>query len=315
MRNIVCCLVGASMLVYACVAKSEEEAVVECAALEDVTDMDYLEKESESVMQFTAPEIVGNSSGTGSSDMSKLKEEDNTMVNSSKSTDKSTSIQKKIIKDGDITIKTSDIAVTKQVIDSLVKRLNAYYERENFDKYPQRMEYNLKIRVPAANFEKLVSSVEQGKDKVERKNIRARDVTEEFVDLTIRLTTKREYLKQYTVLLSRAAKIADILEIQEKIRNLQEEIESAEGRLRYLNDQVTFSTLEVELYQKIDYVYEPAQKDSFIERIKSGLNTGWEIVKSFVIFLTNIWSVLVILIAAFFFIRWRIKKRKARKNS
>jgi hypothetical protein len=243
-----------------------------------------------------------------------IMENHNSTLNSAEKEDESTSIKKKIIKDGDITIQTNDIGIAKQGFDSLVKSLNGYYEQENLEKNYHKITYRLTIRVPANNFEKMLSSIEQKKDEIKSKNIRARDITEEFVDLTTRLSNKRNYLKQYTVLLSKATKSSEILEIQEKIRKLQEEIESAEGRLRYLNDQVTFSTLNVNLYKEVEYVYKPAQKDRFTERVKSGLSTGWHIIVGIVIFLINIWSVLLLLTLVFFFIRWRIKKRKERKN-
>jgi len=241
--------------------------------------------------------------------------EDLESVVASKNTDEFLLQKKKIIKDGDITIQVHDIVTSKDGIDNLVKSVNAYYERENLKKTDYKISYDLKIRVPAGNFEKLVSSVEQGKDEVKSKNIRTRDVTEEFLDISTRLASKRDYLKQYTVLLAKATTIKDILEIKENIRKLQEEIESAEGRLRYLNDQVTFSTLTVELYQKIDYVYKSEPKDSFIERVKSGLNTGWSIIVETVLFLVNIWSVLLILTPLFFFIWRKIKKRKGENRN
>ena len=236
------------------------------------------------------------------------------VVISSQNTTESTLFKKKIIKDGNIFIQTQDINVAKKGIDNLVKSLNAYYENESLGKSDYDISYDLKIRVPADNFEKLVSSVEQGKDEIKRKNIRARDVTEEYADITARLASKKDYLKQYTVLLARANSIKDILEIKENIRKLQEEIESTEGRLRYLNDQITYSTLIIELYQKIDYVYKPESKDSFIEHVKSSLNTGWTVVVEIFYFLLSIWWVFIILIPVFFFVRRRIKKRKTSKN-
>ena len=229
-------------------------------------------------------------------------------------TDESLLQKKKIIKDGDISIQSKNISFSKEGLDNLVKSLNAYYEKENLEKTDFLISYDLIIRVPANNFEKLVSTVEQSKDEIKSKNIRARDVTEEFVDIKIRLDSKREYLKQYTALLSRANTIKDILEIKENIRILHEEIERAEGRLRFLNDQVAFSTLKVELFQKTDYVYKPEPQDSFIERVKSGLNTGWKIIVETTLFLLNIWSVVLLLIAVFFFVRRRMKKQKAETN-
>jgi len=324
MRNIVCCVVGAGMLVYACGTKSNSENSYRSgygsgsgggAGWEYTEEAVCQEEYDEGVEiisdSYVAPEIVDESENL----RERSYEENNTIVKSSKNTDKSTSTKKKIIKDGDITVKTDDVAIAKQGIDSLVKGLNAYYEREDLRKGPARIIYDLIIRVPADNFEKLLSSIEQGKDEVKSKSIRVRDVTEEYMDLTARLSSKRDYLKQYTVLLSKATKVTDILEIQEKIRKLQEEIESAEGRLRYLSDQVTFSTLNVSIEKEVEYVYKPAQKDRFTERVKSGLSTGWDIVVNLVVFLINSWSVIILLILVFFFVRRRIKKRKAKKNS
>ena len=37
--------------------------------------------------------------------------------------------------------------------------------------------------------------------------------------------------------------------VQEKIRVLEEEIDSKEGRLKYLDDQVAYSTLTVEMME------------------------------------------------------------------
>jgi len=319
MRNIICSLFVLSVILGACTPKNESVMGFSSGSgapsvwkntEEAVCEEEYALDEEVSTIAFVAPDIADESENLWEQSY----EENNTIVNFSKNTDKSASIKKKIIKDGDITIKTDDVAIAKQGIDSLVKNLNAYYEQEDLRKGPARIIYDLIIRVPADNFEKLLSSIEQGKDEVKSKSIRVRDVTEEYMDLTARLSSKRDYLKQYTVLLSKATKVTDILEIQEKIRKLQEEIESAEGRLRYLSDQVTFSTLNVSLEKEVEYVYKPAQKDRFTERVKSGLNTGWDIIVGIVVFLINIWSVLLLLTLLFFFIRWRIKKRKAKKN-
>ena len=251
--------------------------------------------ENESVIQFAPPET-------------------DEAIPVSKNTNEPTLLKKKIIKDGDIRIQTKNIENAKRGFDSLVKGLNAYYEKENLNKYDYRISYYLKIRVPAENFERMVSLIDEEKDEIESKNIRVRDVTEEYADITARLASKKDYLKQYTVLLSRANSIKDILEIKENIRNLQEEIESAEGRLRYLNDQITFSTLEVNLHQKLDYVYKSTPKDSFIERVKSSLSMGWTVIVETFYFLLSIWWLFIILIAAFFFIKRKMKKRKAKKS-
>ncbi len=216
--------------------------------------------------------------------------------------------QKKIIKDGDLTVKTEQINASKKGIDNLLKKLSAYYETEDLQNSDEAISYDLKIRIPSANFEKLISTLENGKDEIERKNIKARDVTEEFVDIETRLANKRDYLKRYKELLSKAQTVKDILTVEENIRNLQEEIESKEGRLKYLSDQVTFSTLNIHLYQE----KEPTDKnqDSFLAKTKTSLKQGWTSIVDFILWAMGIWPYLIIAILSFFIIRRKIKTRK-----
>ncbi len=62
------------------------------------------------------------------------------------------------------------------------------------------------------------------------------DASDEYIDIQSRIASKRAYLKRYRELLSKAATIKNILEIEEIIRTLQEELESQEQRLANLNN-------------------------------------------------------------------------------
>lgn len=96
--------------------------------------------------------------------------------------------------------------------------------------------------------------------------------------------------------------------VEENIRNLQEEIESKEGRLKYLSDQVTFSTLNIHLYQQ----KEPTDKheDSFLAKTKTSFKHGWTSIVDFMLWGIGIWPYLIIAAAIFFITRRMIKNRK-----
>lgn len=226
---------------------------------------------------------------------------------------KISSSKKKIIKDGNISVKSTDINASKKSIDNIVKSIDAYYEKEDLQNYDRTISYNLKIRVPANKFEKLISSIENGKDEMVGKTIEARDVTEEYVDIETRLTNKQEYLKRYKALLSKASTVKDILEIEENIRILQEEIESKEGRLKYLNDQVAFSTLEIYLFKEKEFVYKPKPQDKFTERVKKSLGNGWTSVIDFVLWAITIWPFYILTLVLLLIVRRIIKNRKNRQ--
>ncbi len=218
--------------------------------------------------------------------------------------------KKNIIKDGTISVKTKDLSASKKAIDHLVKSKKAYYMTEEFSTDDHSISYNLKIRIPTENFENFLSGIENGNDEIINKNIQARDVTEEFTDIETRLTTKREYLKRYRELLSTAKTVKDILEIEGNIRSIQEEVDSRQGRLNYLSDQVAYSTLDVYLFKEKEYLYKPHEQSKFSERVKNSLSKGWNSIVNFVIGTISAWPQILLILMSLLIIRWAIRKRK-----
>ena len=131
---------------------------------------------------------------------------------------------------------------------------------------------------------------------VDFENITTKDVTEEYLDIETRLKTKREVKARLEVILKKNAKtVEDILATEERLRVLQEEIEASQGRLNYFTNKVAFSSIEIELYQTVDYKKEPlVYKKTFWNKTKEGFDFGWNFLETFVIGIFHIWPLLVI---------------------
>jgi hypothetical protein len=223
-------------------------------------------------------------------------------------------IKKKIIKDGRLGIKVSNLKDSKINVDTLVKKLGGYYDKESLSNNDYSTEYDLKIRVPANNLEILINKIEQGEGEVSYKEIDARDVTEEFIDLETRLTNKQKYRAKYQEILKSAKSIKEILDIQEKIRGLEEEIESTTGRLKYLNDLVNYSTLELNISQKKDFKYSPENRGNFFEKLKQSISKGWYGLVDFILFILSNWAILILFsLLVYFWIKYR-KRKKSKKQ-
>lgn len=220
-------------------------------------------------------------------------------------------IKKKIIKDGRIGIEVQNLEQTKIKVDSLVSKHGGYYANERLNNSDWEISYNLKIRIPSRNFEKLITDIETGGGTIKYKGIDARDVTDQFIDLETRLANKRNYLKKYNDLLKQAKSVKDILEIEEKIRGIEEEIESTTGRLKYLSDLVDYSTLDLEISKPKDYKYQPEKRDKFTKRLKHSLSKGWFGFVDFIVFMIKIWPFWIIV--ALIVYSWK-KYRKRKKD-
>ena len=217
---------------------------------------------------------------------------------------------KKIIKSGDMTIEVADIKTAQEKIQNFVKNNKAYIQNERFSNAETQTTLSMEIRIPNQNFDNLINSFSDEIGSISEKNIRVQDVTEEYTDVSIRLKNKLAYLEKYRDLLKRSASTKDLLEIQEKIRGLEEEIESSEGRLRYIDDQVNYSTLNLTLTKE-----KPrntiTSKIGFGSRLVDSIANGWNIFVNFSLEIVSLWPFLFIIpIIILFWKKWRKTKSK-----
>ncbi len=204
----------------------------------------------------------------------------------------------KIIKVGNITFEVNNLDVAKRIIDSLVKTVDGYYENESYKSYGNRITNVFKIRIPNVRFDNLIEALDNGVGKLKSKNISANDVTEEYVDINIRLINNLAYLKQYQTILLKAKSIKEILEVQEKIRNIEEEIDSKKGRLKYLDDNVKYSTLNLEISELA--TTDLGKNPNFGRRVLNAFNNGGQGFLSFIVLIVNLWP-FVLLFVIFYF--------------
>ena len=89
-----------------------------------------------------------------------------------------------------------------------------------------------------------------------------------------------------------------------------EEIEAAQGRLKYLQNRVSYSMIVIELYEKVDYKEEPVSYEkSFWIQSKEGFVQGWELISLIVVGIINIWPVVLIFSGVVFWFRRKRKKK------
>jgi hypothetical protein len=117
------------------------------------------------------------------------------------------------------------------------------------------------VRLPAARFDEAFASL-RTMGRVLHETREANDVTEQYLDLGIRLENAQRSRARLLELLARAEKVEDILKIEEQLRRLSEEIERMEGQRRYLADQVAMSTLMAQFSPVADAPSRPAGRPS-----------------------------------------------------
>ncbi|MHC4563298.1 MAG: DUF4349 domain-containing protein [Planctomycetota bacterium] len=116
---------------------------------------------------------------------------------------------------------------------------------EAFGGYMQKMTRDaIVIRVPAKSFDEALEQL-AGMGTLVDQQVTAQDVTEEFVDLEIRLKNAKALLAKLHTLLDKATEVKQALAVEKEIARVQTDIETLEGKLNRLTSRIAYATLSV----------------------------------------------------------------------
>ncbi|HEX2045253.1 MAG TPA: DUF4349 domain-containing protein [Gaiellaceae bacterium] len=123
------------------------------------------------------------------------------------------------------------------------------------------VEGTLVVRVPARRYAEAMSSFAR-LGRVARREESGQDVSQEFVDLEARIRHLEAVETQLLGLLRRSNTVASALAVQSRLNEVQLQLEQARGRARFLEDQIAFATVSLEL----------------VERRSERADGGWQVV-------------------------------------
>lgn len=217
-------------------------------------------------------------------------------------------VSPKIIKTAVLRYESADINQSFATIEKAVKDYKASVQNDESGKDYSSSYRNVTVRVPSTSFDAFIAAISRGVNHFDRKEISAQDVTEEYVDVEARLKAKRILEKRYFELLNKATKVSEMLEIEKELSAIREEIEAKEGRLNYLQHQVSMSTVTLEMYT--NNPSESGATVSYFGKMGNALKDGFNNIATFFIGLLQLWPFILIFVVMILFIRRRFKKKK-----
>ncbi|WP_439152637.1 DUF4349 domain-containing protein [Winogradskyella sp.] len=217
-------------------------------------------------------------------------------------------IDQKLIKESYLAFQTEDLDKSYQEIVAIVKKNNGYIQDDSADKGYNRISRLITLRIPTNNFQSAVDDISSTVDFFDSKRISSKDVTEEFIDLEARLKAKRTLEERYLDLLKKAKNVKEVLEIERELSKIREEIEAKQGRLKYLKNKVSLSTIQIQFY-KISS--ETGVTKSYGSKMWNAIVAGFDGLSVFFLGILYIWPFILVVIIAFFIIRkWLAKRNK-----
>lgn len=191
-------------------------------------------------------------------------------------------------------------------IRAVAEGLDGFVAKESTTRRNDKMFASVTIRVPQESFPSAIERVEK-LGRTINKDIQARDVTEQFVDLDTRLQNAMIAEQRLVTILGRAERVGDILEVERELARVRLQIEQIQGQLIFLERRIELSTLSVSLTE--EDLIAPPEFNPFLAAISSAIAILGVVVQGLIVIIIVVGPFAVVALTVYYFYKRRRKPR------
>jgi len=160
-------------------------------------------------------------------------------------------VDQKIIKNGFLQLTVKDVGGSISRVTSSAGQKGGFVQNSSVtERADGTHSGQITVRVPAKDFETLMSDIKSLATAVKNESSTGQDVTEQYTDLEAQLRNAQAQERTYLAVLDKAKTVEDILNVQERLGQIRGVIESLQGRLKYLENVTSYSTISVSLEEE-----------------------------------------------------------------
>lgn len=205
--------------------------------------------------------------------------------------------ERKIIRNADLQLEADAPEDSQQKITAIAESKGGFVvestQSSSNSKATIRDTVTMTVRVPSAKFNESLDEIRKTASRVVSETAKGEDVTEEFVDTEARLKAKKALEAQFLEIMKQAKSVEDALNVQRQLADVRGEIERIEGRLRFLENQTSLSTIKIRLQTPATY---SPNSTGFFYQLKEAFSNGFDFALNFILGLVT----LVVAILPFF---------------
>ena len=154
-------------------------------------------------------------------------------------------VKRSVVRTASISVTVRDASAAADRATALATSLGGLVQQDTRSR-AGRGTANLVLRIPPRRLGEALTAV-AGLGRETARQVQARDVTDQAVDLSSRLATQRASVARVRVLLARASSVTEITTIERELTGREADLESLQNRANALADQVDLGTLGVTL--------------------------------------------------------------------
>ena len=178
-----------------------------------------------------------------------MKQDQSTVEAPSEQAQIETTMNRMIIHQAQLQVKVKEFKQAQLNIEKKVTEYGGYLVESNvYGQDASAISGTMVIRIPEKHFQAFLKDAEEEATVLER-NVTGQDVTEQYVDLQSRVTSKRAVEARLLEFMGTAQKTEDLLKISADLATVQEEIEVIVGKMNYLENQTSYATIEISMFE------------------------------------------------------------------
>ena len=294
---------------------------------------------SKEEMEKTKSDIINNDKSSNSmapSQEFEKKEQKDDFV----SGDTTTSMKRQFVRTAEMKYKVKDVRKASGDIELLTAKYDGFITYSNLsssitghkfknissDSILETTFYTvsseISLRVPNTSLDSLLNDLNKLINFLDYKIIKADDVSMLMFSNDLNKKRIEKYQKRLTNAIdSKGKKLNDVINAEEKLLNKQQESDYYKTSNMNLYDQVAYSTVKMNIYQRETIQREvienfdniKTQKPGFFSRIWNSIKIGWEAVEDIIVGLFIIWWLIILIIVGWYFLNRKLKKDKLKK--
>ena len=180
---------------------------------------------------------------------------------------------RKLIKTVNLSAETREFEQAMTTLETQVRQLGGYietmetYNGSRYSGYRNTRYSNMTVRIPRENLTDFLETV-SGMCNVTRRNEEVRDVTLSYVDIESRRDTLRTEQERLLSFLEKAETVQEIITLEERLSDVRYQLESMEARLRTIDNQVDYATVNLNISEVQELT--PVEEQTAWEKIAEG---------------------------------------------
>ncbi len=223
-------------------------------------------------------------------------------------------VDQKIIKNGYLNLSVVKVSETATKISDMAARRKGFVQSSSItERGDGTYSGDISIRVPAAEFEASMNEIKSYAALVKNETSTGQDVTEQYTDLEAQLRNARAQEEVYLEILKQARTVDDTLKVQQQLGMIRGQIESLQGRLKYLENVTSYSTISVSLAEEPS-VRAPTKEFRPFTIVKEAFQTLVTVFQSLIaglIWVVIVWGGVLLPVALIAWLIWRAWKRRS----